>query len=76
MPGGDRTGPAGMGPMTGRRAGYCAGLKIPGVANPGRGPTGLSTAFNVGRRAVGYLPRLGRRIGFGRGHGLGRNRWS
>lgn len=24
MPGGDRTGPMGMGPMTGRRAGFCA----------------------------------------------------
>jgi len=25
MPGGDRTGPMGMGPMTGRAAGYCGG---------------------------------------------------
>lgn len=25
MPGGDRTGPSGMGPMTGRRMGYCTG---------------------------------------------------
>jgi len=39
MPGGDRTGPAGMGPMTGRAAGYCAGYGIPGFMNPipGRG---------------------------------------
>lgn len=39
MPGGDRTGPAGMGPMTGRAAGYCAGYPVPGFANPvpGRG---------------------------------------
>jgi hypothetical protein len=39
MPGGDRTGPAGMGPMTGRAAGYCAGYDVPGYANPmpGRG---------------------------------------
>ncbi len=39
MPGGDRTGPRGMGPMTGRRAGYCAGYDAPGFANPlpGRG---------------------------------------
>ena len=39
MPGGDRTGPAGMGPMTGRAAGYCAGYGVPGFANPipGRG---------------------------------------
>ena len=37
MPGGDRTGPAGMGPMTGRAAGHCAGYPVPGFANvPGR----------------------------------------
>jgi len=33
MPGGDGTGPAGMGPMTGRAAGYCAGYYVPGYAN-------------------------------------------
>jgi len=39
MPGGDRTGPAGMGPMTGRGAGFCAGYPAPGFVNPmwGRG---------------------------------------
>ena len=39
MPAGDRTGPAGMGPMTGRGAGYCGGYAAPGYANPvpGRG---------------------------------------
>lgn len=39
MPGGDGTGPAGMGPMTGRAAGFCAGYAVPGFANPipGRG---------------------------------------
>ncbi|NMC53320.1 MAG: DUF5320 domain-containing protein [Chloroflexi bacterium] len=37
MPRGDRTGPAGLGPMTGRRAGYCAGLHGAGFMNgPGR----------------------------------------
>ncbi|MCX5814774.1 MAG: DUF5320 domain-containing protein [Proteobacteria bacterium] len=36
MPRGDRTGPAGMGPMTGRAAGYCAGY-APGFVNPGYG---------------------------------------
>lgn len=34
MPGGDGTGPAGFGPMTGRAAGYCAGCQVPGYANP------------------------------------------
>jgi hypothetical protein len=39
MPRGDRTGPMGMGPMTGRGAGYCAGYGVPGYANvaPGFG---------------------------------------
>ena len=39
MPGGDRTGPRGMGPMTGRGAGFCAGYDAPGYGNPipGRG---------------------------------------
>jgi hypothetical protein len=39
MPRGDGTGPGGMGPMTGRAAGYCAGYAVPGFVNPiaGRG---------------------------------------
>ena len=39
MPAGDGTGPMGMGPMTGRGAGYCAGYPAPGFMNaiPGRG---------------------------------------
>lgn len=39
MPAGDRTGPMGMGPMTGRADGYCGGYDMPGYANPtfGRG---------------------------------------
>ena len=34
MPRGDGTGPMGMGPMTGRAAGYCAGYPVPGFMNP------------------------------------------
>jgi hypothetical protein len=39
MPAGDGTGPIGMGPMTGRGAGYCSDYDMPGWANmvPGRG---------------------------------------
>jgi ribosomal protein L15 len=37
MPGGDRTGPQGMGPMTGRAAGYCASNPTPGYAFHGFG---------------------------------------
>ena len=34
MPGGDRTGPRGAGPRTGRGMGYCSGYNQPGYANP------------------------------------------
>ena len=52
MPGGDGTGPAGWGPMTGRAAGYCAGYPVPGYRNPvpgrwagaGRGVPGCGAA--------------------------------
>lgn len=37
MPFGDRTGPMGLGPMTGRGMGYCAGFPTPGYMNPGPG---------------------------------------
>ncbi len=60
MPGGDRTGPAGMGPMTGRGAGYCAGYSVAGYMNP------------VGGRASGFF---GRGWGRGRGGGWGRRNW-
>lgn len=51
MPGGDRTGPAGMGPMTGRSAGYCAGFGVPGYMNPipGRGFWGRGRGRGGGR---------------------------
>ena len=65
MPGGDATGPAGMGPMTGRAAGYCAGYSVPGFMNPipgrgfgfgsGRGfGRGFGQGFWGGRRRGGY----------------------
>ena len=47
MPAGDGTGPAGMGPMTGRAAGFCAGYPTPGYMNPYGG------RFGVGKR-LGY----------------------
>jgi hypothetical protein len=53
MPRGDRTGPMGMGPMTGRGAGYCAGYDVPGYANPapGRGfGMGWGGGWGRGRR--------------------------
>ena len=49
MPGGDRTGPMGMGPRTGRAAGYCSGAGLPGYADalPARG---LGMGFGWGGR--------------------------
>lgn len=46
MPGGDRTGPMGMGPRTGRGAGFCGGVGSPGFASRGFGAGG---AFGGGR---------------------------
>ncbi len=54
MPGGDRTGPMGMGPMTGRGAGYCAGFTAPGFANlRGRG-AGLGRGRGFWCRGGGF----------------------
>ena len=64
MPGGDGTGPLGLGPMTGRRAGFCAGYSVPGYANPGFGRGfGYGRGFGRGRGGWGR--------GFGRGFGFG-----
>jgi hypothetical protein len=63
MPFGNRTGPWGLGPMTGRGRGYCAGFPAPGFMNPAYG---FGRGFGLGG-------------GFGRGLGLGRGRgwrWS
>jgi hypothetical protein len=47
MPGGDGTGPLGMGPMSGRAAGFCAGFPVPGYMNAvgGRGFFGRGRGF-------------------------------
>jgi len=82
MPFGDGTGPAGMGPMTGRAAGFCAGYPTPGYMNPVTGRAGFYgvVAPVVGPYGAGYsMPYVGRvnpwlRRGFGFGRGLGRGR--
>ncbi len=49
MPRGDGTGPNGMGSMTGRGAGYCAGANAPGFASGvGRG-AGMGRGRGAGR---------------------------
>ncbi len=58
MPSGDRTGPVGQGPMTGRSSGFCSGYDTPGFAKGFGG--GMGRGFRFGR-------------GRGRGSGWGRN---
>ncbi len=57
MPGGDRTGPEGYGPKTGRALGYCSGYNSPGYTKGT--PRGRGFGRGFGRR-------------FGRGRGFGR----
>lgn len=66
MPKGNGTGPTGMGAMTGRGAGYCAGFTTPGYMNPQAG--GRGRGCGLGRGAGGGF---GRGAGFGRGLGGG-----
>lgn len=61
MPGGDKTGPRGMGPMTGRAAGYCTGAGAPGYANPGGGRgfgMGMGRGRGMGRGGFGFRHRF------------------
>ena len=58
MPSGDRTGPVGQGPMTGRSSGFCKGNDTPGHVKGFGG--GMGRGFRFGR-------------GRGRGSGRGRN---
>lgn len=66
MPRGNGTGPTGMGPMTGRGLGYCAGSDEPGFMNDERTPRG--------GRGFGRGPGRGNGPGYGRGFGRGYGR--
>lgn len=56
MPGGDRTGPAGAGPMTGRRLGFCVGNDEPGAF--------YNRGYGFGRGSgMGYRHGFGGRFG-------------
>lgn len=69
MPRGDQTGPEGMGPRTGRGAGYCSGYEMPGYANPAafRCGMGWQNRGIHGSRARHYGPG---------GHGFGWMRYA
>lgn len=57
MPRGDHTGPMGMGSMTGRGAGYCAGAGMPGFAND-MPAFGFGPGFGRGRGQHGRRNRF------------------
>ncbi len=77
MPGGDRTGPEGRGPRTGRGAGYCAGNDEPGSTESGpRRGGGFGFGFGRGRGAGWGGRGGGRGLGLGgRGRGRGFRFW-
>jgi hypothetical protein len=61
MPRGDRTGPLGQGPMTGRGMGYCAGYDIPGFLNRPSGWGGFGRGWRHRYHATGIPgPMAGR----------------
>jgi len=66
MPRGDRTGPNGNGPMTGRRLGFCTGNDSPGFEMT---PGGF---FDRGGRAYGRGFGYGRGMGYRHGQQYGR----
>ncbi len=70
MPFGDGTGPAGMGPMTGRAAGFCAGYSMPGYMNPVAGRAGF---YGAGMPAFG--PYGAGMYGYGAGYGTPYTGW-
>jgi hypothetical protein len=57
MPRGDRTGPAGFGPMTGRGTGFCAGYAVPGFMNPAWGIGGGGRGWGRGFGGGGWRHR-------------------
>ncbi|KJS29745.1 MAG: hypothetical protein VR64_19165 [Desulfatitalea sp. BRH_c12] len=60
MPGGDRTGPMGMGAMTGRAAGYCVGSGVSGYSTQFPGQL-FGMGFGGGRGARSNILRRGGR---------------
>jgi hypothetical protein len=69
MPGRNRTGPMGMGPMTGRGAGWCTGYAGRKVNYPTAGP-GYGMGFGRGR-GFGGGGHMGRGFGWGGGMRFG-----
>lgn len=53
MPRGDKTGPMGMGPKTGRGLGTCYGFAAPGYANPAHNAAGPGRGQGMGNCGMG-----------------------
>ena len=70
MPRGDKTGPRGQGPTTGRALGFCAGYDSPGFTKGFGGGMGRG-------RGRGFGGGMGRRnrFGYGGGYGWDRGAW-
>lgn len=60
MPSGDRTGPNGMGPATGRQMGYCSGYPQPGYMTGSGGPWARGFGRHSGRNSGRGFGRRGR----------------
>ena len=71
MPRGDRTGPFGEGPKTGRQMGYCTGHESPGFANQQTNWRGTGRGFGRGS-GHGFGRGFGRGLGSGHRHGNSR----
>jgi Family of unknown function (DUF5320) len=59
MPFGDRTGPFGAGPRTGRGAGFCGGFGVPGSLNAGLGSRFWGRGRGGGRGWRNWFPASG-----------------
>jgi len=71
MPFGDGTGPVGMGPMTGRAAGFCAGYPVPGYMNSAVGRAGF-----YGPGVPAFAPYGAGLYGYGAGYGVPYAGWA
>lgn len=69
MPRGDRTGPSGAGPKTGRGQGYCTGNNAPGFQNVPNGQDirGAGVSGRGGRGGLGFRNWF---------HATGLSRWT
>ena len=71
---GEESGPAEMGPMMGKAAGYCTGYGVPGYRNPFGARVGHPIQPPAGFYSPWPVVRYGRKVGRGFGWAFGRGR--